>query len=168
MSAAAISALMRRVTPGAAVCIDGKRYTVATVMEMGLRLYGPRGGEVLLIINVHSGRASLVTDRGSTPVTSARLVGAGQARPRRRRRERSRAPAAAPAAPSAPIFEEYLASSREYRAAQRESEEASARRAALPAGSTRARVTTANARWARKAEHRDRVRDRLRAEWEGR
>lgn len=31
------------------------------------------------------------------------------------------------------------------------------RRAALPAGSSRARVTTANARWARAAEARDRV-----------
>ena len=30
-------------------------------------------------------------------------------------------------------------------------------RAALPPGSSRARVTTANARWARAAEHRDRV-----------
>lgn len=29
-------------------------------------------------------------------------------------------------------------------------------RAALPAGSSRARVTTANARWTRAAEHRDR------------
>lgn len=30
-------------------------------------------------------------------------------------------------------------------------------RASLPQGSTRARVTTANARWARAAEHRDRI-----------
>lgn len=30
-------------------------------------------------------------------------------------------------------------------------------RAALPPGSSRARVTTANARWVRAAEHRDRV-----------
>ena len=30
-------------------------------------------------------------------------------------------------------------------------------RAALPPGSSRARVTTANARWARAAEHRDRA-----------
>lgn len=36
-----------------------------------------------------------------------------------------------------------------------ESERAAAARAALPAGSSRARVTTANARWARKAEARD-------------
>lgn len=33
---------------------------------------------------------------------------------------------------------------------------ATAARAALPAGSSRARVTTANARWATAAEHRDR------------
>lgn len=37
----------------------------------------------------------------------------------------------------------------------RESERAAAARAALPAGSSRARATTANARWARKAEARD-------------
>lgn len=30
-------------------------------------------------------------------------------------------------------------------------------RASLPAGSSRARVTSANARWARAAEHRDRI-----------
>jgi hypothetical protein len=35
------------------------------------------------------------------------------------------------------------------------------RRRALPPGSSRARVTTANANWARAAEHRDRCRDRL-------
>jgi hypothetical protein len=35
------------------------------------------------------------------------------------------------------------------------------RRHALPIGSSRARVTTANAEWARAAEHRDRCRDRL-------
>lgn len=34
---------------------------------------------------------------------------------------------------------------------------------ALPAGSTRARVTTANAEWARAAEHRDRCQERLAA-----
>lgn len=35
------------------------------------------------------------------------------------------------------------------------------RRGALPAGSSRARVTTANANWARAAEHRDRIADLL-------
>ena len=39
------------------------------------------------------------------------------------------------------------------------------RRAALPAGSTRARVTTANANWARAAEARDRRERDLRAEY---
>ncbi len=38
---------------------------------------------------------------------------------------------------------------------------ASAARAALPAGSSRAKVTTANARWSTKCEQRDRVEDRL-------
>ena len=36
-------------------------------------------------------------------------------------------------------------------------------RAALPAGSSRARVTSANARWMRAAEHRDRLRAELEA-----
>ena len=38
---------------------------------------------------------------------------------------------------------------------------ASAARAALPAGSSRARVTTANARWSTKCEQRDRCEARL-------
>lgn len=41
-------------------------------------------------------------------------------------------------------------------AAQKASEKAAEARAALPAGSTRAKVTTANARWANAAEDRDR------------
>lgn len=39
--------------------------------------------------------------------------------------------------------------------AQRASDRATEARAALPAGSSRARVTTANARWMRAAEYRD-------------
>jgi hypothetical protein len=46
---------------------------------------------------------------------------------------------------------------REYLAAYRASEKASKARAALPAGSSRARVTTVNARWSSAAEHRDRL-----------
>lgn len=46
-------------------------------------------------------------------------------------------------------------------AAQAKSHAAMDRRRALPAGSSRARVTTANANWARAAEHRDRCSDRL-------
>jgi len=42
-------------------------------------------------------------------------------------------------------------------AAQKRSLQCAERRAALPAGSSRARVTTANANWARAAEHRDRI-----------
>lgn len=41
--------------------------------------------------------------------------------------------------------------------AQKASAKAAMARLALPAGSSRARVTTANARWARAAEHRDRL-----------
>lgn len=46
---------------------------------------------------------------------------------------------------------------RELARAEAASKRWSERRAALPAGSTRARVTTANAKWARAAEHRDRI-----------
>lgn len=45
--------------------------------------------------------------------------------------------------------------------AQRQSLRCAERRRALPAGSSRARVTTANANWARAAEHRDRISDLL-------
>lgn len=46
-------------------------------------------------------------------------------------------------------------------AAQRKSMAASERRRALPPGTSRARVTTANARWGIAAEERDRVSDLL-------
>ncbi len=52
---------------------------------------------------------------------------------------------------------------RELKAAERASEKACAARAALPPGSSRARVTTANARWMRAAEYRDLVQARLAA-----
>jgi hypothetical protein len=42
-------------------------------------------------------------------------------------------------------------------AAERKSERAADARRALPPGSSRARVTTANARWARAAEERERI-----------
>lgn len=41
--------------------------------------------------------------------------------------------------------------------AQAKTERAFEARSALPAGSSRAKVTTANARWMRAAEHRDRL-----------
>ncbi len=46
--------------------------------------------------------------------------------------------------------------------AERKSVAASLRRRELPPGSSRARVTTANARWMSAAEHRDRVLERVR------
>lgn len=52
---------------------------------------------------------------------------------------------------------------RDLAAAQKKSWEAAAKRGALPAGSTRARVTTANAKWSRAAEHRDRIEEELHA-----
>lgn len=54
-----------------------------------------------------------------------------------------------------------------YQAAAKSSAKWAERRAALPPGSSRARVTTANAGWARAAEERDRVAAELRAEWRG-
>lgn len=46
---------------------------------------------------------------------------------------------------------------RELAGAEKRSARLAAARAALPPGSSRARVTSANARWARAAEYRDRV-----------
>lgn len=45
--------------------------------------------------------------------------------------------------------------------AEKATQKCTAARAALPAGSSRARVTTANARWMTAAEHRDRCEARL-------
>lgn len=50
---------------------------------------------------------------------------------------------------------------RDLETAQRASTKASEARAALPAGSSRAKVTTANARWMRASEERDRKEDAL-------
>lgn len=50
----------------------------------------------------------------------------------------------------------------QYRDAQRASERASDARASLAPGSSRARVTTANARWMRASEHRNRLEARVR------
>lgn len=50
---------------------------------------------------------------------------------------------------------------RELARAEKASEKATAARAALPPGSSRARVTTTNARWSRAAEYREVVRRQL-------
>lgn len=52
---------------------------------------------------------------------------------------------------------------RELKVANRASEKAAEARFKLEAGSSRARVTTANARWMRAAEHRDRLLAQLQA-----
>lgn len=52
---------------------------------------------------------------------------------------------------------------RELEQAQRKSDAACARRAALPIGTSRARITTANAKWMIAAEARDRADAALRA-----
>jgi hypothetical protein len=59
-----------------------------------------------------------------------------------------------------------VATWRELQKAQKASLKAAAARHRLPPGSTRARVTTANANWARAAEHRDRVQERYQRELE--
>lgn len=57
---------------------------------------------------------------------------------------------------SIPVLEKMLCD------AQKKSDAAAQARAKLPPGSSRARVTSANARWARAAEHRDRLERQLR------
>lgn len=54
------------------------------------------------------------------------------------------------------LAREVIRLAKAYETAQAKSEAASRARAALPPGSSRARVTTANARWAQAAEARDR------------
>jgi hypothetical protein len=63
-------------------------------------------------------------------------------------------------------IEKYAEAARLFRAladAQRKSEAAMEARMGLRAGTTRARSTTANARWARAAEHRDRLLEQIAA-----
>lgn len=50
---------------------------------------------------------------------------------------------------------------RELRRAETASAKACERRASLPPGSSRAKVTTANAKWMRASEHRDRIAKQL-------
>lgn len=63
-------------------------------------------------------------------------------------------------------FETLLNADREYQRLANEAARACEARSNLPAGCSRARVTTANARWATKAEARDRRMMALRAEYE--
>ena len=51
--------------------------------------------------------------------------------------------------------DEYIQADKAWREYAKASEKAAEARSRLPAGSTRAKVTTANARWARAAEARD-------------
>lgn len=62
-------------------------------------------------------------------------------------------------------FEEFRDADRWYRDYARASAKAAQARGSLDAGASRARVTTANARWSRAAEARDRREDDLRNEW---
>ena len=177
---------LSRIREGAAALINGKRYTVVRVSGMGLELKGARGGDMALVINIHDGHATLCNYYRSDPVESFQLLLGGDGpvrRSRSRRTPQQAAPRALPALGPAPVvppmaaqqdlaterdWHAFLAASREYQEAERRSKAAMERRRALPPGSSRARVTTANANWARSAEHRDRIFERLRAEWEAR
>ncbi len=169
---------LSRIREGAIALINGRRYTVVKVSGMGLELKGARGGDMALVLNIHSGDASLCNYYRSDPVESFQLLLGGDGPPRRSQVRRKPQPApvrALPAPEPTPAqrslaaerdWHAFLAASREYQEAERRSKAAMARRQALPPGSSRARVTTANANWARAAEQRDRVQDRLRAQWE--
>ena len=61
-------------------------------------------------------------------------------------------------------YDDLVELAKELQAAERKSLAACEARGSLPPGSSRARVTTANARWATAAEARDRADARLRAE----
>jgi hypothetical protein len=62
--------------------------------------------------------------------------------------------------------DEYIASDKWYREYARAAARAAEARGKLPAGSSRARVTSANARWARAAEARDGRERELREKWQ--
>lgn len=62
-------------------------------------------------------------------------------------------------------LDEYLLTDARYRQLVRAATKASESRSRLPPGSSRARVTTANSRWARAAEARDRRERELREQW---
>lgn len=68
--------------------------------------------------------------------------------------------------PTEVTLDQWLDASRELRAARARTRKRGEARAALPPGSTRARVTTANARWMRSAEEADRIERALRDQWE--
>lgn len=66
MNAETLAALVA----GSTVRVNGKKFTVASVGETTVTLTGSRGGWSGLTTNVHSGRAYLVTERGSKPVVT--------------------------------------------------------------------------------------------------
>jgi len=63
-------------------------------------------------------------------------------------------------------FEDFLAADKTYQQLKKKSAELARKRGSMSIGSTRARVTTANANWARAAEARDYREEYLRREWE--
>lgn len=126
------------------VTVNGTSYRVLSNKGRGVvELAGARGASHALVQNVKSGRWTFL--RGGTKAEAVVTL------------EGIDAPAPRPVAPSADVE----ALRRELAAAQAKSLRAMDARRALPAGSSRARVTTANARWARAAEARDLIAARL-------
>lgn len=63
-------------------------------------------------------------------------------------------------------FRKVLDADKKYQELKKKSAALAAKRGSMMAGSTRARVTTANANWARAAEARDKYEEFLRREWD--
>jgi hypothetical protein len=131
--------------------IQGTNYEVVAVGEWSVTLRGPRGGEARLVRNLKNPSAWAFM-RGTATIWF--------------RQSELDLPSKFTVAPVA--ADDQAAASAEVTRLERDLAKAQAaslrwadRRAALPAGSTRARVTSANAKWARAAEHRDRISDLL-------
>lgn len=132
--------------------IQGTVYEVANVGEWSVTLRGPRGGEARLVRNLKDSSAwAFMKGAATIWFRQADLAGL---------------PAkfdevVAPADDQATAQAEVARLEKSLAQAQAASLRWADRRGALPAGSTRARVTSANAKWARSAEHRDRISDQL-------
>lgn len=115
------------------VSVNGKTYAVESQTDICVVLTGAKGAWASLVKNVNSHRWHLVTERSAKPVTTLTWSKFDHAK---------------------------LA--KELGEAEKKVQRTSERRRALPAGSPRSRVTTANARWATACEHRDRLLAQLR------
>jgi hypothetical protein len=133
--------------------INGTVYSVVKAGDFIVQLRGPRGGMATLVRNEKSPHM-WAFQKGYTGAATwfrqSDLVDLP-----------AKYAAPAPVAPSTENLARVAELEKKLAAAQKKSMEWAMRRGALPAGSTRARVTTANAEWARAAEHRDRIADAL-------